>query len=797
MVWKQFHSVLRNPKLLIPVAAILFIPILYAGIYLWAFWDPYSHTDQLPVAVVNEDKGAVMDGEKLEIGDDLVKELKDNPDFKWEFVGKKQAENGLKKNKYYAVIEVPDNFSKKARTAMDPHPDKLQLTYKTNSGYNYLASQIGQKGVQQLENKLSNQISKTYTGVIFDKIDEMGDGFKKASDGAGKLAQGSSKASTGSHDLAKGTETLSNKTKDLESGLGELEGGSSQLSSGLKASKDGTEKLYSGMKQQTSDIEKLNNGAEQLTQGTNRLAAGLGELNEKGSQITSGQEQSAQGANELKSGAQAAYAGSATLDEKGEDLLAGAERLKKGAGELSAGASSLKDGADQTAAGAAKVSDGLLSLKADLEKNPDMPKAEILARVAALEAGSKQVSQGTQKVADGALPLKEGANELSAGANQLQQGQSLFQQGIRALHTGQKKLVAGIDQLAAGQQKLLNGTKTFMSKIGEAKNGADQIAAGSAQVSEGTGSLAKGWPALVENVGRLNEGQSKLAQGSIDLTQGLQSAKDGSGRLSAGARELNKGAGDLASGVDSIHSGNKKLAGELHKAADKAGKAKATDDEIKMISNPVKTLNASTVKDMTYGTGLAPYFLSLGLFVGALMLTIVFPLVEPAVKPKNAFSWFFSKYAFMAVTGIIQAFIADFILLKGLDLDVQSTGRFIVFSIIISLTFMAIIQFLVSTMGNPGRFIVILMLIFQLTSSGGTFPTEMIPSSLQTVHSFMPMSYSIAGLRAVITTGDYSLMWQNAIRLGYFMVPMLAATLLFFAFKMKQFKNDENAANTI
>lgn len=115
MVWKQFHSVLRNPKLLIPVAAILFIPILYAGIYLWAFWDPYSHTDQLPVAVVNEDKGAVMDGEKLEIGDDLVKELKDNPDFKWEFVGRKQAENGLKENKYYAVIEVPDNFSKKPR----------------------------------------------------------------------------------------------------------------------------------------------------------------------------------------------------------------------------------------------------------------------------------------------------------------------------------------------------------------------------------------------------------------------------------------------------------------------------------------------------------------------------------------------------------------------------------------------------------------------------------------------------------------------------------------------------------
>ncbi|SFE21481.1 putative membrane protein [Bacillus sp. OV194] len=797
MIRKQFQAVLRNPKVLIPVAAILFIPILYSGIYLWAFWDPYSHTDKLPVAVVNEDKGAKLDGEKLQIGDDLVKDLKDNSDFKWEFVSSDKAEKGLKDNQYYAVIEVPGNFSEKAKTAMDPHPDKLQLNYKTNSGYNYLASQIGKKGVEQLENKLSNEISKTYTGIIFDKIGEMGDGFKKASDGAGKLADGSSKASGGSHDLVKGTEAFSNKTEDLHNGLNQLAGGSSQLSEGLKQSEDGAGKLYSGMKEKSPEIDQLNKGASSLEKGLNSLSGGLDQLDQKGNQITSGQEQLAKGANDLKTGAAAAYEGSAVLDDKGKDLEDGARSIRDGAAQLSSGMTTLKDGADKTAAGAKTVNEGLASLKEDMAKNPDMPKAEILVRVAALEAGSKQVSDGTQKVAEGTAPLKAGADQLSAGANKLSAGQALFQKGVEALHAGQKKLVDGTAQLASGQQKLLEGTKTFMSKIGEAKGGADQLVDGSAKLSAGTAGLSQGWSGLVDNVGKLSQGQSKLAKGSIDLTNGLQSAKDGSGKLSDGARQLNDGAGKLASGVDSIKSGNEKLAGELNKAAEKAHKAKATDDEVKMISNPVKTLNASTVKDMTYGTGLAPYFLSLGLFVGALMLTIVFPLVEPAMKPKNAFSWFFSKYAFMAVTGIVQALIADLILLQGLDLEVQSTGRFVLFSIIISLTFMAIIQFLVTTMGNPGRFIVILMLIFQLTSSGGTFPTEMIPSSLQTVHFFMPMSYSIAGLRAVITTGDYSLMWQNAIILGYLMVPMLAASLLFFRIKMKKFRNEEPAANTI
>lgn len=797
MVWKQFKAYLSNPKLLIPVVAILFIPILYSGIYLWAFWDPYSHTDKLPVAVVNEDQGAKMEGKKLHIGNDLVKELKENPDFKWEFVDAKKAENGLKNNKYYALIEVPENFSEKAKTAMDPHPKKLELKYKTNSGYNYLASQIGKKGVEQLESNLSNEISKTYTGVIFDKIGEMGDGFKKASDGAGKLADGSSKASDGSRDLVKGTDTFSSKTKDLQNGLGKLEGGSSQLADGLKKSQEGTGQLYAGMKDKTQGINQLSSGASALQKGAGDLSNGLGQLDQKGQEITSAQDKLAKGANDLKAGAESAYAGSAVLADKGKDLQAGADQLNGGAKELANGAGSLKAGADQTAAGAKELNANIAALNQALKDNPDMPKAVLLAKLAALEDGSKKLSDGTSQVAGGAAPLKAGADKLSAGAGELSKGQGLFQKGVEALHAGQTKLVDGTKQLASGQQQLAEGTKTYMSKIGDAKDGADQLASGASKIAEGNGALAEGWPNLVANVGKLSEGQSKLAKGSIDLTNGLQSAKDGTGKLSEGAVKLNEGAGKLSSGVNSIKSGNEELAGELNKAADKAAKAKATDDEVKMISNPVKTLNDSTVKDMTYGTGLAPYFLSLGLFVGALMLTIVFPLVDPADKPKNAFSWFFSKYSFMAVTGIIQALIADLILLKGLDLHVESTGRFVLFSILISLTFMAIIQFLVTTMGNPGRFIVILILIFQLTSSGGTFPTEMIPSALQNVHYFMPMSYSIAGLRAVITTGDYNVMWENAIVLGYFMIPMLAASLLFFTYKMKKFKKAEPAAETV
>ena len=86
---KEFMEIIKV-KILIPIIAVLFVPILYAGMFLWAFWDPYKQLDDLPVAVVNLDKGAVFDGKSIEVGKGLVDNLKDNKSFKWEFVSEKK-----------------------------------------------------------------------------------------------------------------------------------------------------------------------------------------------------------------------------------------------------------------------------------------------------------------------------------------------------------------------------------------------------------------------------------------------------------------------------------------------------------------------------------------------------------------------------------------------------------------------------------------------------------------------------------------------------------------------------------
>lgn len=90
--------------------------------FLWAFWDPYGHLDKLPVAVVNEDKGAMFEGEQLKLGDKLVSKLKDRKDFNFIFVGKEEGYKKLKDQEFYMLIEIPKDFSENATTLMDENP---------------------------------------------------------------------------------------------------------------------------------------------------------------------------------------------------------------------------------------------------------------------------------------------------------------------------------------------------------------------------------------------------------------------------------------------------------------------------------------------------------------------------------------------------------------------------------------------------------------------------------------------------------------------------------------------------
>ncbi|MDX8289487.1 YhgE/Pip domain-containing protein [Metabacillus indicus] len=770
---KEWKALVSNKKVLIPVLAVLFIPLMYAGMFLWAFWDPYEQLDQLPVAVVNEDTGADYEGTELQIGSELVDNLKANPKFKWEFVSKDEAVRGLENEQYYMMIEIPENFSENATTLMDEDPQSLELKYVPNEGFNFLSGQIGGTAVAQIKEEVSNTITKTYAESIFENIDKLADGLGDASEGAGKIDEGVIDLKGGSAELKEKLELLAGKSitfkdglNDASAGAKKLADGAQKLDSGLGQLQDGSGKLYSG----SMSAEK---GAAQLNEGLGTSLSGMKELQSNVPKLTAGAEGISAGAGELSGGLN-------RLSDGSTALAAGAGELSTGLDKLSAGNQAAYKGAGELSAGLTQLNDQLAVMLPQIEKLP-LPEAEkqklieAAKGVSQLSEGSKQLESSLGQLSAGAADAQKGAAtiadksaELSAGAGKLQEGASKLSSGSSELAAGQKKAEEGINQLVAGQEKLYAGS-------GDLLNGQKQ--------------LTEGQKTFNQEFAKAKAGSAELAAGNSELGSGISKLAEGSGALQDGTNKLADGAGKVDEGVGKLSEGTGELSSKLGDAAEETKDAGGSDETYDMISEPVKVKDEKINAVPNYGTGFAPYFLSLGLFVGALLLSIVFPLRQAAGTPKSAIGWFMSKFGVLAAVGVIQALLADAVLLYGLDIEVQSVPLFILFSIITSLAFLTLVQFFVTSLGDPGRFVAIIILILQLTTSAGTFPLELIPEPLQIFNAWLPMTYTVSGFKAVISSGDYSFMWQQAGILGIFIAAMIAGTIAYFFMAIRKNKN--------
>lgn len=219
MLKQEWKSLLHNKLLLLVVVAIILIPVIYAGLFLKSMWDPYGSVSNLPVAVVNNDQPVEYEGTTLQIGADMVDELKDNDSMAFNFVDAETAEAGLRNGTYYMVITIPEDFSKNASTLMDENPQKMELNYETNPGTNYIASKMSETALAKIKNTVANQVTEVYTQTVFDQIATAGDGMQEAADGSGQLYDGS---------------------KELGDGLTKLKDGSSELAESLS---DGAEQI--------------------------------------------------------------------------------------------------------------------------------------------------------------------------------------------------------------------------------------------------------------------------------------------------------------------------------------------------------------------------------------------------------------------------------------------------------------------------------------------------------------------------------------------------------------------------
>ena len=143
----------------IVIIGVVIIPLLYSFFYLDAFWDPYAKLNTLPVAVVNEDKGAQLNGQQRNFGSEMCDELKNSGELKFVFTTDEDAKKGTENSDYYAYLKIPSNFSEVIASASTDSNQVAQLVYSPNEKRNYLASQILNRAILQIEGSLKNKIN--------------------------------------------------------------------------------------------------------------------------------------------------------------------------------------------------------------------------------------------------------------------------------------------------------------------------------------------------------------------------------------------------------------------------------------------------------------------------------------------------------------------------------------------------------------------------------------------------------------------------------------------------------------
>jgi len=525
-------------------------------------------------------------------------------------------------------------------------------------------------------------------------------------------------------------------------------------------------------------------------EGTNLLASQIGqrvflEVQSSLSRVTSRKylDRVFVGLGDARTGLERARSGAGRLAGALGSASSGSRTLARGIGSARAGAQSLRSGLSRLSSSASSLSSGATQVQSGVEAAASRT-TEAAAAAGQLSSGAAQVKQALAAFAQ-ANP--DAASDPTfqaalAGAGQVSGGAAQLADGLGAAGPQLQSLAGGAAQVAGGADKLSDGLGEYSSAVGRASTGATKLSSGASQLSSGATDLAGGVSAASAATRQLAAGTSALAAGSATLAGGASSASTGSASLTIGLDKLVAGGTTLSAGLDRAASGGARLAGALDTGAAgiPAFTAKARRARAAMMSAPVAITTEREDPVPNYGTGFAPYFIPLALWVGALM---AYFLVRPLGGRALASTL---RDPYVALSGLwpgvvitwLQAVVMLIVLQVALGLDPVKPVALYAFTLVAALTFAAILQLLSAAFGTAGKFVAVVLLMLQLTSSAGTFPLETVPRFFQIINPLLPMTYVVSGLRQAISGGDVRAVALDALILLAYAAAAVGLTVL-------------------
>lgn len=666
---KRFRGLL--PKLALIFAAL--VPVFYGAIYLGANWDPGARMNQLPVAVVNDDRPVDYEGERVQAGKDFTDRMVEQGNFQWHVVDDAEAERGLREGDYYLTVHVPSDFSANLVSGGGTDPKRAGITLRRNDANGFVIGSLVARAQDSITESVNQTAVEAYFRAVFGNLNKIRDGMVQARDGSVRLRDGLAQAKDGSAQLASGS-------ADAATAGGQLRDGAGQLSTGMGQLQKGSADLSSGMAQLSSGSQDLANGAGQVAGGTQQLR---------------------------------------------DTVVPALQRVDRTLPTIQSDANAI---------------------------NTDV------------QSVTSTVGGRSQSISDDLSQLSGALDQLAAADPQVTQSQA-YQDARQRLRDGQQRAdnvtqrSAAIGQRSASlnsrvQQSNLSGDiQNAESKLNQLNSGAQQVATGANQLHRGIDTAEQGAGQLQAGINSAAGGAQQLATGSGQLADGLVKLKDGAAQLDNGNAQLLDGANQLVNG---LNDGVNRLP---------VLNEQQTDNAVQVLSSPADVTTDVLNPANVYGRGLAPLFFSIALWVFGIsgflvMRPISGRLLAGRLHPLHLMLSAWIPFGTVALIGSMLMLGTVWVVL-GLN-PVHPLAA-VLLTALVALTFSLIAHLLRMALGLPGSAALLVILILQLASTGGTYPKEVLPPFFQAINPIMPITYSIDAFRVVISGGLWSNFWRDVL----------------------------------
>lgn len=425
----------RGPLPRLALVFILLVPLLYGCIYLAGNWDPYGRLNQVPVAVVNQDRPTSFGDRRITAGDDFVKSLHEAGTFDFRDTDEADAADGLAHGRYFMVITVPETFSTNLVSGQGDDPQRAQIMLQRNDANGFVSGSITNSAQTSIAKAIDETAVLSYFDAVFANLKVIRDGMQQAADGASQLQQGAASAHDGSEQLIAALDTASTGAGTLASGLGELSSGAERLS-------DGAQQVAAGTQQLADTLDPvLSLAADRLPGIQQQVGTAAARADALAASIAGTAGSVASGLTDAKTNLDALVSAHPELASD-PAVIRVRERL-----------ASASSKADEAAAEAGRIASDVAAVDSALRNTGDLGQlaTDAKTKVDPLNSGAQQVASGASELQAGTKRAATGATDLVDGLKQLRDGSATLNDGLEQLTSGAGKLASS---LTAGVKRM-------------------------------------------------------------------------------------------------------------------------------------------------------------------------------------------------------------------------------------------------------------------------------------------------------------------------------------------------------